>query len=88
MKAICVESMNECLVYESALRKDDLESVQFLHTLFTLCHGFRVSEAFTAAAMRTLPLQLPFTEFAKASGMTGVCERNFNRDGKLHSNEI
>jgi hypothetical protein len=27
--------------------------------------------------MRTLPLQLPFTEFAKASGMTGVCEKEF-----------
>jgi hypothetical protein len=69
--------MDECLLYESALRKDNLESVQFLHALFTLCHGFRVSQAFTAAAMRTLHLQLPFTEFAKAFGMTGVCETNF-----------
>jgi hypothetical protein len=68
--------------------KTNLESVQFLHTLFTLCHGFRVSEAFTAAAMRTLPLQLPFTEFAKASGMTGVCGKELYRDEKLHSNKI
>ncbi len=75
--SISVESMDECLLSESALRKDNLESVQFLHTLFTLCHGFRVSEALLLQQCAHFPCSCRSRNLRKHPGWLAYAKRIF-----------
>ncbi len=87
--SISVESMDECLLYESALRKDKPRICPVpWYSLFTLCHGFRVSEALLLQQCAHFPCSCRSRNLRKHPGWLAYAKKNLKRDEKLHSNKI